>query len=78
MHENGGFRGAILAATAALLENHEITSRFVAQLHSIFDRFSIAKSATWTGHACGFAQLKPTKSEAHLDPKFWNLYRARS
>jgi len=25
---------------------HEITSRFVAQLHRVFDRFSIAKSAT--------------------------------
>jgi len=25
---------------------HEITSRFAAQLHRIFDRFSIAKSAT--------------------------------
>jgi hypothetical protein len=25
---------------------HETTFRFVAQLHSIFDRFSIAKSAT--------------------------------
>jgi len=29
-----------------LRTTHEITSRFAAQLHRIFNRFSIAKSAT--------------------------------
>ena len=56
---------------------HEITSRFVAQFHSIFDRFSIAKSATQNVYVCGFAQSKPTQYVVHLNPKIGNQIHAR-